>query len=189
MISVREAASGLMAAYRLARLDAGGMALIEATAQGCRRSFWAALYAAPFYVVLAALRLEDPGDDPLRAILIETIGYALAWTAFPLAAWYIIRARGYLDRYFGYIAAYNWANVLQVAIYVPIQLIEAGGVLPDAVVTLLALGMSAAVLYYQYFIARTALSCAAGPAANLVFVDFMIGLILTGLLQSLHQRS
>ncbi len=180
MIDVGAATAGLAGAWRLARLDRNGMRYFDATVDGFWRSFQAAVIAAPIYLLLVLLRADDHplSSDPVRATLIEAIGYVIDWTAFPLAAWYLCRAFNCSNRYFGFMVAYNWANVLQMVVFVPVALLSAGAVLPGGLVNLLALALTAAVIYYQYFIARTALEVDVLPALGFVAVAFVIDVML-----------
>ena len=179
MIDVGGATAGLFGALQLARLDRGGMRYFDATIDGFWRSFQAAVIAAPVYLLLVLLRADHPlSPDPVRATLIEAIGYVIDWTAFPLAAWYLCRAFNCSSRYVGFIVAYNWANVLQMLAFVPIALLSATDLLPAGVVSVIALAVTVAVIYYQYFIARTALSIEALPAIGFVAVSFIIDLLL-----------
>lgn len=180
MIDVAAATAGLAGAWRLARLDRNGMRYFDVTVDGFWRSFQAAVIAAPIYLVLVLLRTDDHplSADPVRATLIEAIGYVIDWTAFPLAAWYLCRAFNCSSRYLGFIIAYNWANVLQMVVFLPVALLSAGGVLPGGLVSLLALALTAAVIYYQYFITRTALGVDVLPALGFVATAFIIDLLL-----------
>jgi hypothetical protein len=190
MLDLVGAARGIAGAWRLARLDAGGMGYFDATVAGFWRSFQAAVVAAPLFVLLILLRTaEHPlSPDPLRAFFIEAIGYTVGWTAFPLAAWYLASALDRTARYFGYIVAYNWANVIQVAAFVPIAALSASDLLPDAFVVVIALLLTAAVIYYQYFIVRTALAVEALPALGFVAIDLMLGLLIDAVETALHAR-
>jgi hypothetical protein len=189
-ITLREISLGLFGAWRLAHLDPRGMDYFDRSVEGFWRSFWAAAVMAPAYALIVALRLiERPTTSgPLRIALIEIIGYVIGWTAFPLAAWYLLQALGKQDRYFGYIVAYNWANVLQICIYLPVTALNAAGGMPDAVMSVLALAATAAVVFYQYFIARTALQVDMPIAAGIVFMDLMLGILLHGLIVALEMR-
>jgi len=180
MIDVGAATAGLAGAWRLARLDRNGMRYFDATIDGFWRSFQAAVIAAPIYLILVLLRTDDHplSSDPVRATLIEAIGYVIDWTAFPLAAWYLCRAFHCSNRYFGFIVAYNWANVLQMVVFVPVAFLSAEAILPSGIVSLLALAMTAAVIYYQFFITRTALEIDVLPALAFVAVAFVIDLLL-----------
>ncbi len=180
MIDVASATTGLAGAWRLARLDRTGMRYFDATVEGFWRSFQAAVIAAPIYLVLVLLRTDDHplSSDPVRATLIEVIGYVIDWTAFPLAAWYLCRAFNCSNRYFGFMVAYNWANVLQMIVFVPIALLSAGAFLPGGLISILALAITAAVIYYQYFITRTALAIDVLPALGFVAIAFVLDVLL-----------
>jgi hypothetical protein len=180
MIDVGAATAGLAGAWRLARLDRNGMRYFEATVDGFWRSFQAAVIAAPIYLILVLLRTADHplSSDPVRATLIEAIGYVIDWTAFPLAAWYLCRAFNCSNRYFGFIVAYNWANVLQMVVFVPVAVLSAEAVLPSGLLSVIALAITGAVIYYQYFITRTALEIDVLPALAFVAVAFVLDVLL-----------
>ena len=188
MLDLPGAARGIAGAWRLAKLDPQGLSYFDTSVEGFWRSFQAAIVAAPLFAVLILLRTaEHPlSEDPMRAFFIETIGYVIGWTAFPLAAWYLASALGKANRYFGYIVAYNWANVIQVTAFVPIAALSAFGGLPDTIIVVLALLLTAAVIYYQFFIVRTALGIDALPALGFVAIDLMLGLALDAVETSLH---
>lgn len=182
------AARGIAGAWRLARLDANGFRYFDLSESGFWKSFQAAAIAAPLFVLLILLRGEEHplSDDPLRAILIEAIGYAIGWTAYPLAAWYLATALGKGGRYIAYIVAYNWATALQIAAFVPLAALSGSGLLPGTAVVLLALLLTSAVIYYQLFIVRTALGIDVLPALGFVAIDLMLGLAIDAVETSLH---
>lgn len=190
MIDVGAAAAGLAGAWRLARLDRSGMRYFEATPEAFWRSFQAAIIAAPIYVVLVLLRSDDHplSPDPVRAALIETIGYVIQWTAFPLAAWYLTRAFNVSGRYFGFMVAYNWASVLQVLASLPIVLISMSGLLPGGLVDIVYLLFLAGVFYYQYFIARIALAVDAVQAIAFVATDVVLSYVLDRVQTFMHMQ-
>jgi hypothetical protein len=189
-ISAREISFGLFGAWRLAHLDPRGMEYFDRSEEGFWRSFWAAAVMAPAYALIVGLRLmERPTQSgSLRVVLIEIIGYVIGWTAFPLVAWYLLQALGKQSRYFGYIVAYNWANVVQICIYLPVTALNASGGVPDAAMSLLALAATAAIVFYQYFIARTALQVDTPVAAGIVFLDLLLGILLHGLIVTMESR-
>lgn len=188
MIDLPAAARGIAGAWRLARLDPNGFRYFDLSQEGFWKSFQAAAVAAPLFVLLILLRSEEHplSDDPLRAIFIEAIGYVVGWTAFPLAAWYLASALQKQQRYTAYIIAYNWANVIQVAAFLPVALLSASGVLPGSFVVLLALLLTGAVIYYQFFIVRTALGLEALPALGFVAIDLALGLLIDAIEANLH---
>jgi hypothetical protein len=190
MITAREITYGVYGAWRLAHLDPSGMQHLDTSPAGFWRSFWAAAVIAPAYALIVFLRIAErqaSGVTP-RILLIEIIAYAIGWTAFPLASWYLLSALGKAERYFGYIVAYNWSNTLQICVYVPLTLLERTGALPPVLIGILGMAAVAAILYYQFFIARTALQVDAPIAAGLVFMDVMIAILLQGVVDTLETR-
>jgi hypothetical protein len=188
MIDLAAAARGLSVAWRLARLDASALRDIDGSTEGFWRSFQAAILAAPLFALLILLRTaEHPlSDDPLRALFIEAIGYVIGWTAYPLAAWYLASALNKSQRYTTYIVAYNWATVLQIMAFLPIAALSASELAPDAFVVLIALLLTGAVIYYQFFIVRTALGVEPLPALGFVAIDLMLGLLIDAAESGLH---
>lgn len=188
MIDIAAAARGLSVAWRLARLDAGALRDVDGSIEGFWRSFQAAIIAAPLFALLIVLRsAEHPlSPDPLRALFIEGIGYVIGWTAYPLAAWYLANALGKSQRYTSYIVAYNWANVLQVAAFVPVAALAASELAPDNLVVLVALLLTGLVIYYQFFIVRTALGIEPLPALGFVAIDMVLGLLIDAAESGLH---
>jgi hypothetical protein len=188
MIDTENARRSLAGVWRLAHLDASGYKLLDLSMEGFWKSFQAAIIAGPLFALLILLRADvhPLSDDPMRALLVETIGYVIGWTAFPLAALYLAKALGKEQRYPGYIVAYNWAQVLQILVFLPVALLSASELLPGLIMTALALGVTAAVLYFQYFICRTALGIDVLPALGFVAMDMMIGILLDTVEMSLH---
>ncbi len=178
MISAREAAFALSGAWRLARMDPGGLGHFDTSVAGFWRSFYAAAVVAPAYVLLmafyAALHPVDAG--PLRWVLVEAIAYVIEWTAYPLAMVTIARWLACSDNYIRYIVAHNWANVLGVVLFLPVAAIT---VLNPAMVGLLYLAMIA-VLVYQWYVARTALGITGGSAAVLMSFYFVLRFFISG---------
>ncbi|MGQ0665190.1 MAG: hypothetical protein ACT4P2_16730 [Pseudomonadota bacterium] len=188
MITLREVGFGVFGAWRLARLEPTGMRYFDTSIDGFWRSFFAALVVAPGYLVVMLLRhaAQPVAAHPVRVALLEAIGYAIGWTLYPLVAFYLCRAFDVGGRYLGYIVAYNWANVIQAAIYVPAVIV--GGLLVSGPGLLLGLAVMVAILYYQYFIARAALGVGAAVALVFVAVDFATGMALHRVIGALLAR-
>jgi hypothetical protein len=179
MITAREVSYGLFGAWRLAHLDRRGMEYFDTSIDGFWRSFWAAALMAPPYALFLVLKFarQEVDLDPLRFILVEMIAYAILWTAFPLAAWYLVAALGKTNRYFGYIIACNWANIIQIAVMLPVFALVVGSGLPGGVARTIWFAVIVAALFYQYFIARAALEVDMPVAAGFVFLDFVLSFL------------
>ncbi|HJO97392.1 MAG: hypothetical protein QGF38_13145 [Rhodospirillales bacterium] len=185
MLSLREATGSLYGAYRLARFDAGGMAFFDTSVDGFWRSFYAAAMVAPFYAVLLALRysLEIDPPHPMRFFLLYADAYVISWLAFPVVMAGLSGIIGRQPQFTRYIVAYNWAAVLQNALYLPLAMLQASESLPRDAGNLFGLIVLVAVLVYIWFITRTALVVAATTAAGIVAVDFFLTLIIHGFIE------
>jgi hypothetical protein len=79
MIDLAAAYRGIAGALRLARLDPNAIHDFDDSIEGFWKSFQAAVIAAPLFALLILLRTaEHPlSPDPLRAVVIEAIGYVI----------------------------------------------------------------------------------------------------------------
>ncbi len=183
MIAARDIAYGLFAAWRLAHFDRTGMQYVDATVDGFWKSFFAAVIALPGYAALRAVTMvANPEALPTaswpRTIAVLTVGYVVAWLAFPVAMTVIADILDRRDRFIPLIVAYNWSAVVQIAVLLPAAiLVAAGGGEPAF---LLYFAVMAAILIYLWFIIRTALDTPGTTAAALVALDFIINLLING---------
>jgi hypothetical protein len=179
MPSGAEISQALYGAWRLAHLDRKAMHYFDLSHRGTWRSFWAALYCYPFFLLERWLELpsENVADAGVGHIfLVESIGYVIGWTAFPLAALALCRWLGREERGFDFVTAYNWSVVLQTALFVLIGLLAL--VLPDsAAVALQRLGLIAALIY-EWFIALVAIGAGPWIAGLIVTLDIVLGLFI-----------
>jgi hypothetical protein len=169
-----EVLSALYGAYRLAWFDSSGMTYFNLTVEGFWRSFFAAVLVAPAYAILVGLQSAAEAEDFNLALvfLSESIGYILAWCAFPIVALVLTRLLGLDRNYVALIVAHNWSAVPQTAAFVAVVLL--GVVLPQGVGTLLVTLTTGAILVYQWFVIRTALESSGGVALMLLLVDLVV---------------
>ncbi|PWC33436.1 hypothetical protein [Azospirillum sp. TSO35-2] len=175
--------SALTGAYRLARFDRAGMEFFDRTPDGALNSFYAAVVVLPAYALLLAIRLWDQlGDTPILQLLtVEGIAYVVSWTAFPLALFRVATLMGKAPLYPGALTAYNWSAVIQMAIYLPTILLSVSGLLPPPVSEGLVFGVMMAMLTYQWFVLRTALSLPGLAAGALVVLDLFLSAAISDL--------
>ena len=167
MISGEEIGRSLRGVGRFALLDRSGVQAFDGTPDAFWRSFFAAVLIAPPYFFMAVLASVDPARQVslLRLLSAEAIGYVLIWTAFPLAMVYLCRALDRDSRYFTFMTAYNWAQVLEMAVWLlGLYLIESAA--SPALGGLIYWVVLALLLAYEWFIARVTLDLP-GPAAAL----------------------
>jgi hypothetical protein len=169
-----EVLSALYGACRLAWFDASGMTYFNLTVEGFWRSFFAAVLVAPAYAILVGMQSSAEAEDFNLALvfLTESIGYVLAWCAFPIVALLLTRMLGLDRNYVALIVAHNWSAVPQTAAFVAVVLL--GVVLPQGLGTLLVTLTTGAILVYQWFVIRTALQSSGGIALMLLLVDLVV---------------
>ena len=179
--TTREIVYALYGAWRLAHVDRGGMGYFDTSAEGFWKSFFAAALVAPAYLILVLL---DPATTSsqaglLRIVLVHTLSYSLSWTAYPVIVHPLCAALGRESAYSGFIVAFNWIKVIQMAAYLPVVVIVAGKVLPEGVGELLNTLVYLLLLVYQWLATRVALDIKPLPSTGLVALDFFLGVIIS----------
>lgn len=179
----------LVGALRLARGDRGGLACFDRSADGFWRSFRAAAIAYPLYLVLLSMRItvaEWERSGGLLIVTVETIAYVMAWVAFPLIMLTVTRWIGRAHRFFDFMVPYNWSQVPQSALFVLVGLESESGVLAAGPAQAIEIAAAAAVLLYEWFIARVALDTTASAAGMVVLVDLFLGVLISHVASSLY---
>lgn len=174
--SAVEIAYGLYGAWRLARLDPAGMNFLDRSLEGFWKSFFAAVPVAPAHAVFFALKLAELETTAglLRILAVQSLIYVITWLAFPLVMYYLAQTLDRDREYPGFVVAYNWAQVIQLLLVVPVSLVVASGWLPIPVASLLNIGMLAAVLGYEWFIARTAMALSGPGAVGVIALAYVL---------------
>src|SRR5258708_17430607 len=86
-------------------------------------------------------------------------------------------ARGHL--WLDFLIVYNWSQVLQYALFVLVTGTAQSALLPAALAGGIVTAATAAVLVYEWFIARVALDIAGSAAAMIVLVDLVLGAVIS----------
>jgi len=178
--------SGMQAALMLARGRADGVRLLADDMAEARRSFWAALICLPAFVCLRLLGWHEgaqPGNSA-HAFALDLLTYAIGWVGFALLSWRITGVMGLAARWPRCIAMWNWCNVVQ---YLLLVVFSIPGLLGapaplDQAAQLFALCWA---LWLEWFAFRLTLGIGGVPAVGLVALDVAIGIVLTGITQSL----
>ncbi|MBT3700607.1 MAG: hypothetical protein HOE62_22145 [Alphaproteobacteria bacterium] len=172
-----EISSSLYGVWRLARRDPGGMNYLNLSVDGFWRSFFAAVLAAPTYLLI--LLVQRASSEKEMTWLPELFSYALGWIIWPLVALGVLRLMGLGNNFIPYIIAYNWANVLHINFLLPIAIVAHGGVMPDGIAVLLSLIATLAVLIYMWWVAKVALGATTAIAIGIVVLDVLMGFMLS----------
>ncbi len=183
MISMRELSFALFGVWRLAHLDKSGLQHLDDSIDGFWKSFFAAAIVLPGALILRLLEgvpgADGVGDDTagLRPLVAWGIAYVMHWTLYPIAVFYIAHEIGHREQYQRYIVAQNWASVLQVAITVPaVALLVLAG--PNGLGGVLFLIVTVGLLFYSWFIAKTAFEVTGVVAVGLVILNVLLSLAL-----------
>ena len=188
MLTLAEIGPAVYGAWRLAFFDPNGMRYFDQSLNGFWRSFRLAIWLAPVSFLGDAISLSDrkiPGGWAgigaagwFRIGAAEIIGYVIAWTAFPLAAYYLTRLIDRSERYLGYIVADNWAGVIETPLFLITILIAHAGIFPAGYAQLFPTAARVLVLIYEWYIARTALNISGFGAFGIVLVGFFISVMI-----------
>jgi len=183
MLSAGEILHNGYGAWRLLLGDASGLRHIDGSARGMRRSFLLAPLLLPFFALEVLLHAGDIAATASwpRVVAIELSAYAIGWSAFPLAIAGVVRMIDREREYDGFIAAYNWSNLVQFALVMPLLLLDLVDILPDSALQILYIILTLVLLGYGWFIARTALRLQAFGAIGIVALDFAIGFLVNAI--------
>lgn len=180
MLSLAELARALEGIVRLIQCDPKAFSRFDATPQGFWQSFWAAGLYLPFWILLVVGQTKGPviSSQFLVAML---IGYALGWVLYAYA---IIWISDFLKRfqcYYRYMVAYNWFQLAQIIVWIPLAALARSDVLEQQELALLWIAGYLTILYYSWRIARYGLKISPQAAALVVAADFVLSLAIAGL--------
>jgi hypothetical protein len=181
MTSWREAQAALSGLFRLARGDHRGLLLFDRSHAGFWRSFRAAILSYPLYLVLLTMRVSSADwqrAGGLRIVTVESIGYVIAWTAFPLAMLSVTRRIGRADRFFDFMVPYNWYQLPQSGLFVLVGAVAASGTAHAGAVHALTIAAAAAALGFEWYLARITLDTTRSAATLVVLVDLVLGALI-----------
>jgi hypothetical protein len=188
MPTASEIAQALYGTWRLALLDRRGMQCFDLSHHGLWRSFWAAALVYPGFVVLVWMRLDAPTiaqSGLAHILLVESIGYVVAWSAFPLAIIGFCQALGREDEGFEFITAYNWAQVLQTVVLLFVVLVI-DELLPAEARQGFGFLAYLLLLAYEWFIALVAIGAGGWIATAVVFIDLVLGTFIVAIAGALY---
>ena len=175
-----EASRSLSGAWGLLRRDPAAPQAFNATLGGVWRSFFAAVLLLPLhlaYLAIIGTGAEGPEGSGAARWIVNFLIYVIGWAAWPLIAFYMTRLLDCGGKLLGYVAAYNWSQLLTGPFLVGLDVLGRLA-LPQGVSALVVFVGVAGVLFYEYLIARQMLGVAANKAIVLVLTSFLLGLVL-----------
>jgi hypothetical protein len=185
MLTRGEFASALTGVRAILSFKADAFRHFDASASGFWKSYWAAFLTLPIWALLESQQITTAAPaSPTRYYALQGIAYVISWLAYPLL---MVRVSTFLDRwprYFTYMVAYNWFQLVQTVAWAPLLTLLAAGA-PQELVVLVWMVTHLALFAYTWFIARRGLGVEAGAATALVIIDFLLGLLIDGVTQAL----
>lgn len=176
-------AAGLAAALLFARGRPEGLALLPNDLATARASFRAALICLPLFLIMRFtswwLRGGPEAGIPL-ALVVEVIGYSLSWTSFAVVSLFLAGQAKRSEQWPQFIAAWNWANVVQYLLLMGLVIPAALG-LPGWIANVLGLVALGYAVWLEWFVVRVGLNVTGGTAAMFVITDLMLGLFIGGI--------
>ena len=175
-VYVRSIASGMHAAFLLARGRPEGLHHADSDLAGATRSFWAIAVALPAFICLRLLS-GNGGVVPAHDFALDLLSYVIGWIGFALLSRPVVEAMGAAPHWPRFIVVWNWCNVVQYLLLVVASvpgLLGAPGVVQQAV-ALIAIGWA---LWLEWFAFRLTLGVGVITAAGLVTLDLAIGVLL-----------
>jgi hypothetical protein len=185
----QEARLALAGTLRLAVGDRSALASFDRTLDGFWRSFRAAVICYPLYLMLLTMRVtgaEWQRSGIWRIVIVESIGYVIAWVAFPLLMLNVTRWIGRAQRFFDFMVPYNWCQVPQSLLFVLVGIESGSGLLGANASETIDIVAAVATLVYEWYIARIALETTGSAAGLVVLVDLVLGVFLTRISGSLY---
>lgn len=183
--STREISDALHGSWLLALRDTDGYGRYVCTTDGFWRSFLAIILIAPFYFSFAMIEHEiiaaQAGDaiSPDSGFFIaKAVALAADWIGYPLLVAVMAGMLGFSNRFALYIIAYNWSSVLVIGFLSPPFLLHSFGLIGIETMVLMSLALSLPILYYRWYIARTALETSSLTATGLVLLDLSLSMLL-----------
>lgn len=189
MLSLRDFAAAVYALTRLLRFDATAFDWFDATPSGFWRSFWVAVMIAPVYAIQSTATYIGAGvtADPLSYALVDLFTYVIGWVLFPLV---MIRVSGWVERwprYFHFVVAYNWFQLVIGAVLLPLVIGSATGLFDPAAVQTFFVMFAAVMLGYGWFIAHKGLQVSGFTAVGIVILDMLLSALVNGAAEALIQ--
>ena len=175
---LQEVVSSLRAAARLFVFDRDAMAGFNLTIEGFWRSFFAAAFGLPYYVIV----LWRPYRDGEVGLLAATAAYVLSWVLFPALVALLVRLLNLGHNYIAYIVAFNWAGALVPQPLLLLALAYRAGMIDESAYSLASLGLFVAFLWYGWAVTRIGLGTGIITACGFVILSNLLDVLIRVLL-------
>lgn len=174
----REIASSLRAAWRLLFLDAEAMAGFNLSLAGFWRSFFAAVFGLPYYVLV----LWEPHARGDIALVGAVAAYVSSWILFPVVVALLARILQLGPNYIPYIIAFNWAGALVPQPLLLLWLLHRAGAMDENAYGTVSLILFVVFLWYGWAVARIGLGAGVLTACGFVILSNLLDMLIRILL-------
>lgn len=195
MPSLAEVRRGLLGAWRLLLLDTKAVAYFDGTVAGGLRSFWVAAVVVPLYIAAGAIPRPVSSDPPPpHNVAVDLLGFLVSWPLLMVVVYGLVRWGGKRERFWLYVSASNWAQVLQsIGMLLVTACFAAAGSLVNlnspetaatssaalgAIVTIAAMFLVMAVFAYEWYVAWVSLDSGVALPIIVVLLDIITTLAL-----------
>jgi hypothetical protein len=176
--------ASLRGALFLARGRVEGIMLMPISTEGAKRSFWAAVFCLPIFLVLRLVLSDVPLTS--RGMVAELCGFAAGWAGYALATLPMAVAAGRAPLWPRFLATWNWTSLVQYGVILLLGLIGELG-LPDWLGQATELAGLGYALWLQWFATSLALQVSGARAAGFVLLDLVLGMVLSGFVTDLSR--
>ena len=147
-------------AVRLAQGKRDGMSLFGDSETDFWQAFYAARIVAPLFFIFISLQSITCVRSALSVnfYAIHAISYVVGWVLFPLVMIHLVKTIGRQQFYFRLIVAYNWASVVQNAIFLPFAILFETGLISGPIAEMTNAILLIIILIYIRFIIKITLN-------------------------------
>jgi hypothetical protein len=128
---------------------------------------------------------DPPAAGVAYALLVQIVAHAAGWAGFAVASQALAQAAGRGAEWPHFIAAWNWANVVQYLLLLAVSLPPLLG-LPQPLASALAVATLGYQLWLVWFLAKTTLR-SRGLAIAVLGLDLVVGVAVAVLVASLSR--
>lgn len=178
MMSSRELALGMVGVWRLARNDGAGVQYFERSLEAARRSFWVMLLLVPADAIQSVMQVQDLGlrFGGARQLILLALFYVVGWLYFPVVVLRVAQATGRLRGFSGYLAAFNYAQILLYALVLGLNALTRQ--LPTALQPLIGLTLLVLIALVHFRLLRHMMELPIPQAGMLVFANLCLNIAL-----------
>lgn len=184
MLAPAEIRRSFAAVWMLFRGERDGLLLLDRTLDGFWRSFAVILLILPINAItMLGVSRTDNSLASAGELIVEGLPLLVAdWVLFPILLAIAAKPLHVSGTYVSYVVARNWASPLAAAVMTVPIVLQGAGWTDASFTTMLTIVGLVIVIRLHYMIVRLALDVEWGMAFGIVVADFMLSVLLFGVL-------